>query len=404
MNGDTSGGRAGLAQRVLSAGVVLAAWACYAPLGAKYATLLTCALAAGMVLYAGLAPSPLRQAPALAASVALPALLALSALWSPAPAADIGSHLWLYALPLLVPIVGSACSGQLARRGLAHFVVASAAVGLLFVLAHAAVLPPSTWWLHTTTGAEGNQRIATSILLALGAALAGWLLTQARGRARGGWALAGAACVAGLALQDRRSGMLLLPLVLLAWATARQQGLWRRLLMALAIVAAAALAWQVSSGVRARFDEGVREVQQYRADDHVSTSWGQRLRMWQVTADMVAERPFIGHGVASWQTLWRQRVTPGTALHANTTPHSEYLLLAQQAGVAGLGVLLWLLLAALRRALAAGPAGVPALMVWTALACLGLFNAVLRDAKFALPLLLLAALGTALSRRDTPPG
>jgi hypothetical protein len=34
-------------------------------------------------------------------------------------------------------------------------------------------------------------------------------------------------------------------------------------------------------------------------------------------------------------------------------------------------------------------------MAWTALAWVGLFNAALRDAKFALPLLLLAALGSA---------
>jgi O-antigen ligase len=400
VSGDTVRARADAAKRVLALFTVLAAWACYAPLGAKYATVLTCALAAGAALIAGTRPTPVRQAPALTASLALPALLAVSALWSPAPVADIGSHLWLYTLPLLVPIVGSACSAQVARRALAHFVVASAAVGVLFVLAAAAWLPPSALWSHTTTDAEGNQRIATSILLALGAALAGWLLLQARGRARGGWALAGAACVAGLALQDRRSGMLLLPVVLLAWALARQQGLWRRLLVTLAIVAAAALAWQLSSGVRARFDEGVREVQQFRADDTVATSWGQRLRMWQVTAGMVAERPLLGHGVASWKTLWRQRVTPGTALYEHTTPHSEYLLLAQQAGVAGAGVLLWLLAAALRRAVAAGPAGVPALLAWSSLACLGLFNAVLRDAKFALPLLLLAAMGTALARRD----
>lgn len=392
--------RTAAAQRVLDTAVLLAAWACYAPLGAKYATVLACALAAVMALRGRGHPSPLRQAPALMAGLALPAVLALTVPWSPAPASAIVTHLWLYALPLLVPVIGSACSAQAARRALAHFVVASALAGLLFVLAAAAVLPASAMWWHTTVDAEGNQRIATSMLLALGAALAGWLLLQAQGRARGGWALAGAACVAGLALQDRRSGMLLLPVLLLAWALARQPGLWRRLLVALAIVAAAALAWQLSSGVRARFDEGVREVQQFKADDHVATSWGQRLRMWQLTAAMVAERPLLGHGVASWKTLWNQRVTPGTALHEHTTPHSEYLLLAQQAGLAGLGVLLWLLVASLRRALTAGAAGVPALMAWTAVACLGAFNAVLRDAKFALPLLLLAALGTALARHD----
>jgi hypothetical protein len=41
-------------------------------------------------------------------------------------------------------------------------------------------------------------------------------------------------------------------------------------------------------------------------------------------------------------------------------------------------------------------------MVWSTLACVGLFNAGLRDAKFALPLLLLAALSVA-ARRDSKP-
>jgi O-antigen ligase len=173
--------------------------------------------------------------------------------------------------------------------------------------------------------------------------------------------------------------------------------------MALAVVLAAALAWQAADGVRARFAEGLKEVRQYAADDHVATSWGQRLRMWQLTGTMVTERPLAGHGVASWLGLWQQRVTPGTALAANTTPHNEYLLLAQQGGAVALALWLWLLLAGLRHALQAGAAGVPALMAWTALAWTGLFNAVLRDAKFALPLLLLAALAIATTREVAAP-
>ena len=122
--------------------------------------------------------------------------------------------------------------------------------------------------------------------------------------------------------------------------------------------------------------------------------------MRQLTATMVADRPLLGHGVGSWKQRWTERVTPGTPLAANSTPHSEFLLLAQQAGV--LAPLLWLvwLGAGWRNAARAGTAGVPAVLALTAVAWTGLFNAVLRDAKFALPLLLLAALGAAAARGD----
>lgn len=381
--------------------LVLAVWASYLPLGAKYATVLTSAIAASAWLRRPRS-GPVAL-PTLHAGAALLLWLSLSSAWSPAPWRPIVGHLWLYSLPLLVPLLASACPPAWARRALDHFMVLSAAVGLLFALAHQGLLTDLPLLGRTTLDAEGNQRIATSILLALGAALAAQRALRSPPRWQLAWLLAAAASLAGLVWQDRRTGMLLLPLLLLAWGLARQPGWWRRLGLALAVLLAAAVAWQAADGVRARFAEGLNEVQQYAADDRVATSWGQRLRMWQLTGAMVIERPLAGHGVASWNGLWRQRVTPGTALAANTTPHNEYLLLAQQGGAVALALWLWLLLAGLRQALQAGAAGVPALMAWTALAWTGLFNAVLRDAKFALPLLLLAALAIAAARDSAAP-
>ena len=376
--------------------LTLAVWTCFLPLGAKYVAVLASAIAAAAWLRQRQAQPA--AVPTLHASLALLLWLGLSSAWSSAAWRSIVTHLWLYALPLLVPLLGSACPPAWARRAIDHFAALSAAVGLLLVLAHLGVLSELPLLGDTTIDAEGNQRIATSILLALGAGLAAHRGLGAQRLTRLAWLLAAAASLAGLAWQDRRTGMLLLPLLLLAWGLARQPDGWRRLAMAAAVVLAATLAWQAADGVRSRFAEGLQEVQQYASDDHVATSWGQRLRMWQLTGAMVVERPLAGHGVASWLGLWRQRVTPGTALAANTTPHNEYLLLAQQGGVVALALWLWLLLAGLRHALRAGAAGVPALMVWTALAWTGLFNAVLRDAKFSLPLLLLATLAVASAR------
>jgi O-antigen ligase len=304
--------------------------------------------------------------------------------------------LWQYGLLLLVPLLAAGCRPESARRALQHFVLASAAVGLVFVLGRLDSLPPLPMVWHTTLEAEGNQRIAASILLAMGVGLGAWLALDARGPAGWAWLGAAAICLLALTLQDRRTGMLLLPTLLLVWGVMRQPAWWRRLLVAALVVGAGAATWQASEGVQARFTEGMAELRHYPGDDTVATSWGQRLRMWERTGDLVAERPWAGHGIGSWRGLWQQRVTPGTALAEHSTPHNEYLLLAQQGGAVAVGLWLWLLVAAWRQAAAAGSAGVPALMAWTALAWVGLFNAVLRDAKFALPLLLLAALGSAM--------
>jgi hypothetical protein len=113
------------------------------------------------------------------------------------------------------------------------------------------------------------------------------------------------------------------------------------------------------------------------------------------------ERPLTGHGLGSWPQWWRQNTQSGTLLNAHTTPHNEYLLAAAQAGVPAALLLLAWLLANLWASAAAG--AVPALMVWTTLLTTACTHAVLRDAKLALPLLLLAAVCMATvpqTRRD----
>lgn len=388
-----------IADRLFAALLLLAAWACYLPLGIKYAAIVPAGLCAALVLWRQGRAGQLRAAPGMLASTGLVGALALSALWSPAPWPDIGSHLWQYGLLLLAPLIGTACPPAVARQALQHFMLASAIVGLLFVLAAADVLPDAPLW-RTTIDAEGNQRIATSVLLALAAVLALQAGLRAAASLRALWLLVALTCAAGLALQDRRSGMLLLPLLLMAWTLLRQPDVWRRMGLLAAIVLATLSAMQLADGVRGRLAEGLAELQRYEADDRIATSWGQRLRMWQVTGAMVQERPLAGHGVASWRGLWRERVTPGTALASHSTPHNEYLLLAQQIGGVGVALWLWLLAGCLRQASVSAAAGVPSLLVWIAIAWTGLFNAVLRDAKFSLPLILLAALALSASRSE----
>ena len=385
-------------RRWLSWVAIAMSWAIYLPLGAKYATwLLAATLSVIALTHRDGRVYFWRE------HVALPALLlvgwlGLSGLWSPAPYPLLAAHLGHYALLLAMPLVAAAMPAPAAAAALRHFCAASGVVGLLLLMEPLSLLPPSVL-LHSTVDAEGNQRIANSLMLALGVALSLWHATQARQfKPRLAWVGLAALIGLGLALQDRRTGLLTLPLILLAWSLAAPIALWRRFVLALLVGMSAVGAWQVSDNVRARFDEGLRELRQYQSTDHVANSWGQRMRMVEVTGEMVAEAPFIGHGLASWRLLWRQRVQAGTQLHDETTPHNEYLLLAQQAGLPAVLLLLWLMAAAAHAAWQSGHAGIPSLMIWTSIAAAALGNAVLRDAKFSLPLLMVAACCAALHR------
>lgn len=384
--------------RPLGALLVAAAWAAYLPLGWQYAAFLGCGLASMVRLSQAGRLDALARHPVFLATLALWAWLAVSASWTRAPVDAVVSHLWMYSLPLWVTPIALAATAAQGQRALRHFVVASSLVAAAVLVDAGGLLPATvTWWPFARV--SGNQRIAYSLLLALGASLAVLLALDApSARARALAVGAALLCLAGLALQDRRTGMLAAPLLLAMLALVRQRSAARRLGLLALIAVVAGSTWLASDHVRQRFDEGMTELRAYRSDGEVATSWGMRARMLEVTGRIVLERPLAGHGVGSWVTEWRQRVAGSPALEAHTTPHNEYLLLAVQGGVIALllGLLLWAW--ALRGVVRRGRASVAPLLVLVALSWTAFFNVVLRDAKFAVPLLSLAALAWAASR------
>ena len=377
------------------------AWAAFLPLGGKYTAYVGCGLAALLALWRAGALGQLWQQGGFRAAAAFYGFALVSALWSTGSTRDIAGQLGLYSLLLLAPVIALGCPPGFARQALRQFAIAAALIGAAVALAHWALLPDSVLW-HSTVNAEGNQRIVTSLVLALGAAMAVVEALRSPGWTRERWAWTGAAALAvlGLALQDRRTGMVALPVLLAVLGLARQRRRhWGRALGLLALVAGLSLAaWQWAPGVRGRIDDGRRELRTYQSTDAADTSWGMRLRLAEHTLDMARAAPIAGNGIGSWLVEWRRRVQPGLLISIHTTPHNEYLLVLSQLGAIGIALLAWLLGSQLRRAWQAGDAGLAALAAWTAIAWTGLFNVVLRDAKFALPLLLLAALAGAAQR------
>jgi hypothetical protein len=391
-----------LPQGLLAPLALTLGWTPYLPIGLQYLALLTGAVLALSSLAQQQRLGELARQPVLRAAAALWLWLALSALWSPAPAHAIISHLWMYALPLLVAPLVLALPPRAAKQALLHFVVASTGVAIAEWLAMSGLLPGRVG-TRPIVDVWGNQRIAFSLQLALACALAAHAaLTATSSRKRMLAGLAALICLAGLAAQDRRTGMLGAPLLLAVLALLHPRNPWRRAALLCTIVLATLAIGLASPNVRQRFDEGAAELQAYRADAEVSTSWGMRARMLEITALLIREHPLFGHGVGSWVSRWRAQVDGQPTLLAHTTPHSEYLLLAMQGGAVALALaaLAWAL--ALRAIHRRGSAAVPALLVLVAITWAGFFNVVLRDAKFALALLGLFALAWAGSRADAP--
>jgi hypothetical protein len=350
--------------------------------------------------------------PLFLSAAALTAWLGLTALWSPASAWRSFAHGWHYALALLVPVLAHALAPEIARSMLKRFVHASGFAGALLVgwlmLSGALGTPPwdAAGWPVVGVGPTGNGLIVLSLLLALGAGLGLHQTLQAAGWNRERWMVAAStlASTAGLLVQDRRSGLVVLPLLLAvallssAGSQASARTRTRMFLFVSLLTIGVVIAIASSDRLAHRFGDIVRDVASYAPQGNVETSVGMRLRMIQVTADLVSERPLTGHGIGSWELLWPQRADGEALLRAHNTPHNEYLLVAAQGGLPALLLFCLWIGAGSRMAYRSGIAGAPALMVWTTLAVSAMFNATLRDARLALPLLLLAAATYAAAR------
>ncbi len=104
------------------------------------------------------------------------------------------------------------------------------------------------------------------------------------------------------------------------------------------------------------FPFGVKTLGARLSPSSLGYAWSFRSLVWQGGAKMVADKPLLGHGLGSWRSLFpayrpqtlarNQSQRQYETLHA----HNEFLELAAETGVIGLGIFLWLLVAAFRTA------------------------------------------------------
>ena len=107
------------------------------------------------------------------------------------------------------------------------------------------------------------------------------------------------------------------------------------------LVLAAVLA--VSPRTLERTNLVLTEAQQFGAQGSVNTSIGERLHYWTVSFELIAQKPWKGHGLGSWNSAYLNQLKgrPAPAHSAGIrNPHQEYLLWAVQLGVGGAVLLL----------------------------------------------------------------
>jgi len=387
-------------------GGIATAWAAvlHLPHGLSYAALTALLLAA---LWRRPNHWPAPQAWRVAGGPALVGLLAwfiVAMTWSDVAHPGSWWHLMHYLLAGAAMLIASAVDARHARLALLVFVWASLPAAALLIAGQLSWLPAIGPWKHLALYG-GNKSIVSGVLLvvATGFALCLALDAGALGpRARTSMLyVAGVLSIVVITCVPARTALISLPVVIaLAWLSFRRG--WRQVCaLAVTILLAVVLAWHASPNVQERFSEGLHGLANPRpALSEPGHSWDIRAEMYRQTARMVAERPWTGHGVGSWPSQWRDRSDHPIARNM-TTPHNEFLSIAAQVGLPGAALFLAWLLGLLHH----GWRGADAwhrmsLVLGATWIITSAFNVALRDAVFALPLLMLTGLLVAATSAD----
>lgn len=318
---------------------------------------------------------------------------------------------YLFLLPFLA--VGA---GPWQRRAIQVFFAGALMAASLFVLNYFHLLPANTLF-RSYVVYEGNKSILLGILLAIAA---GWMLHELRLRQdrRLLRMVVLLYVVAALVLLAKTRTASLLFVLLCALMLMRNfSWSWRSLVLPLVLLAALAGGWKYALGLPPPATCEVRLVQappweifklrtlctihQLRdfSEGRKVNEDGMRLEIYQITGQIIAEKPWSGHGIASWMALYQQRAQ-GLSSAGMTTPHNDYLLYLSELGVFGLLLLLviWCaqFLAARRMArsqdVALNEKAMLLAMLTLAMMVGGMFNAILRDGVFGMAFMILLAI------------
>jgi O-antigen ligase len=303
---------------------------------------------------------------------------------------SLGAYSKLLYIPLIVSLIDTP---SWRRRCWQGFVL-----GMLVLLAH---IYASIWihipWTRVERDNPWNvmgmfeHHIAQSIVVAFFAA---YSLFRACGAHTKSWqviwtALGLLSIVSITHLTAARTGQVTLIVALLILLLVSAPRSWGMPSAGVFIIAAMLLILS-SSKLQERFELAYKEVATFQFKNDYS-SIGARLRMWQVSLELIKERPLIGHGAGSYPDLAEKAFADeGMCKIGCAQPHNQYLLLGVESGLVGMLAFVGVMVSALttwRRAEDHNPL-IPVYVGILALTCMsdsGLF--IRAQAYFFLPVL-----------------
>lgn len=278
------------------------------------------------------------------------------------------------------------------QRGQKLFFAGALCGATLFYLAKLNLLPDWHIFKNYLVYA-GNKSIALGIFLSVAAP---WILYEAliqRDRKRMLMQLAAYAYIscAVLLLATTRTGIVLLILLTFLTFTFSMRSGSRTWFAVAALVLVLVVAWQFGNLAKQRMLltlDAVHALSQGQS----GTGSSNRLQFIDKTSEMIREKPLLGHGIGSWQQQYPVRAQ-GLETANMSTPHNDYLLYAAELGAVGLLILLWIYSTLMQYAFRVckdrplGP-----LLVLIAIIVGGMFNAILRDWRFGVPMMILLAI------------
>ena len=299
------------------------------------------------------------------------------------------AHYQVYIFLLFFVSVGA---GDWQRRAVTVFFIGALYAATLYYLSLFKLLPAIAPFTNYVIYG-GNKSILLGIMLAIAAAWMLYEMTVLPGR-RWLWVRIIAflyVAIALLLLTKTRTASLIFVLLcgfifLKYFSFSSRGGLWL-----LGFLLLLGVAWQSASDLRTRVMGTIKDVSTFSQGKKVSEE-GNRLEIFSITTEIIAERPLLGHGIATWKPLYETRAQ-GLSSAGMTTPHNDYLLYAAEIGLIGLAVLLWTWGVQLAVAWkVGGEHGMLLGMLGVAVMVGGMFNAILRDLDFGMPFMILLAI------------
>lgn len=344
----------------------------------------------------------LRSSPVLVPSLVLLAIVFLSAVFLSADNSQRWSALVHYQIYIFLLLFISIGGGQWQIRAKKVFFMGAVYGASMFYLTHLDVMPD--WVIFRNYAIySGNKSISLGIFLAIAAA---WMLNEALYQTSRRLKAIHLMCYffvapAILFLAMTRTGIVLLLVLSVIVVIRHIQLNLKGLAMALFTIACIAAAWQLSSVVQSRSQATADAVRAFSKGE-MGTGQGNRLQFIKITGQMILEKPILGFGVGGWLQQYPIRAQ-GLETAEMRTPHNDYLLYAADLGMVGLLALLAFHLALLRTAWKfGGKRGMALLLPAVALIVGSLFNAMLRDWKFGIPMMILLAISLADNKSEAP--